>query len=31
MATMMPQITEISSLNQAELKPKSGIKVSRVF
>ena len=31
MATMMPQITDIPSLNQTEPKPKSGIKVSRYF
>ena len=31
MATMMPQISEIPSLNPAQLKPKSGIKVSRYF
>jgi ribonucleoside-diphosphate reductase alpha chain len=31
MATMMPQITEIPSLNPAELKPKSGLKVGRYF
>jgi ribonucleoside-diphosphate reductase alpha chain len=31
MATMMPQITDIPSLNRAELKPRSGLKVSRYF
>ncbi|HEX6440065.1 MAG TPA: vitamin B12-dependent ribonucleotide reductase [Candidatus Binatia bacterium] len=28
---MMPQISEIPSLNPAQLKPKSGVKVSRYF
>ena len=31
MATMMPQITEIPSLNPAQPKLKSGLKVSRYF
>jgi ribonucleoside-diphosphate reductase alpha chain len=31
MATMMPQITDIPSLNRAELKARSGLKVSRYF
>jgi ribonucleoside-diphosphate reductase alpha chain len=31
MATMMPQITEISTVNQAESKLRSGLKVSRYF
>jgi ribonucleoside-diphosphate reductase alpha chain len=31
MATMMPQSTDIPSLNPAQLKRKSGIKVSRYF
>src|SRR5918995_6755347 len=31
MATMMPQITEISTVNQAQPKLKSGLKVSRYF
>jgi ribonucleoside-diphosphate reductase alpha chain len=31
MATMMPQITDSPSLNRAELKARSGLKVSRYF